>query len=202
MTNPNGRERFWTVPNVISVGRLLGMAPLLWAAHQGHRQLFLWILLALLLSDWIDGKLGTLLDQKTVLGARLDSAADAVMYAALGVSFWWLEAEDVREVAGWFGAVFVTYGLSGVVALVRFGRMPSYHTLAAKASWAIAGLASVIWVLTGDAATVPWALAVVTLTNLEATAIGLVLPTWRANVPTAVHAFRYRRASEPDEGGA
>ncbi|MFW6085482.1 MAG: CDP-alcohol phosphatidyltransferase family protein, partial [Gemmatimonadota bacterium] len=47
----------WTVPNAVSALRLFGLAPLLWAAHEGHRSLLVVILVALLISDWIDGKL-------------------------------------------------------------------------------------------------------------------------------------------------
>ena len=94
MTGPNGagggpgREPILTVPNVIVALRVLGLGPLLWAAHAGHRQAFLWIMLALILSDWVDGKLAVLLDQETELGARIDSLADALMSGALGLAFW------------------------------------------------------------------------------------------------------------------
>lgn len=192
MSPGGGRGGFWTVPNVICVLRILGAVPLLWAAHQGHRQLFLGILVLILLSDWIDGALATVLDQRTELGARLDSAADAVMYAAVAVSFWWMEGDVVRERIGWFLGVLGTWVLSAVVAFVRFGRMPSYHTWAAKVSWLAAGTVAVAWLLAGLTRPIPWALGLVILTNLEAVVIGLVLPAWRADVPTLTKALRIR----------
>lgn len=192
MSTGGGRAGFWTVPNAISVLRILGAVPLLWAAHDGHRQLFLGILVLILLSDWIDGTLANVLDQRTEVGARLDSAADAVMYAAVALSFWWMEGEVVREWIGWFLGVLGTWVLSAVVAFARFGRMPSYHTRAAKVSWLAAGIVAVGWLLAGLTWPIPWALGLVILTNLEAAVIGLVLPAWRADVPTLASALRIR----------
>lgn len=179
-----GREPLLTVPNGIAALRVLGLAPLLWAAYGGHRPAFLWIMLALLASDWLDGKLAIWLDQATERGARLDSAADALMYAAFGLAFWWLEPAAIAGSLAWLAAAVGTWLVSAVVGLVRFGRLPSYHTRAAKASWLIGGVAAVTLVLTDLAWPFPAALAVVTLTNLEAVAIGLMLDEWRTNVPS------------------
>lgn len=182
--------RAWTVPNMITAFRLAGIAPLLWAASQGHRFVFLGILSLLLLSDWADGKLAVWLDQRTEIGARLDSAVDAAMYGAVALSCWWLEGEAVQRQMIWFVGVAATWGLSGLVSVVRFGRMPSYHTRAAKISWLVVAVVAVAWIATGDDRGVPWALALVIATNLEAVAIGFVLPEWRADVSSILQVVR------------
>lgn len=195
-------ETLWTVPNLLCGVRLVGIIPLLWVAYQGHRSAFLWILLVLLVSDWLDGKLAIMLDQRTTFGARLDSVADAVMYFAVGLSFWWLEEQAMREDLEWFLATAATWSLSALVGLFRFGRLPSYHTWGAKASWLMVGITAVIWILTGDTTLVPWALGLVILTNLEAAAVGVALPSWRANVATLYHAVRlHRRENDDDSKG-
>ncbi|MFW6089340.1 MAG: CDP-alcohol phosphatidyltransferase family protein [Gemmatimonadota bacterium] len=185
-------EGFWTVPNAISALRLAGIAPLLWAAYEGHRHIFLGILAVLLLSDWADGKLAVWLEQRTELGARLDSAVDAAMYAAVALSCWWLESEAVQRQVLWFVGVGTTWGVSGLVALVRFGRMPSYHTRSAKLSWLVVAVVAVGWIATGDDRGVPWALALVIATNLEAIAIGFALSEWRADVSSIAEVVRPR----------
>lgn len=188
-------RRPWTVPNAITVFRLAGIAPLVWAGHEGRRHVFLVILAVLLLSDWADGKLAAWLDQRTELGARLDSAVDAAMYGAVALSCWWLEGQAVQRHAAWFVGVAATWGLSGFVSLVRFGRMPSYHTLAAKTSWLVVAVVAVVWIATGDDRGVPWALALVIVTNLEAIAIGFALPEWRADISSILRVVRQRRSS-------
>lgn len=187
-----GGRGFWTIPNILCLVRITGSGPLLWAAHEGERGLFLGILIFLLATDWADGKLAIALDQETTVGARLDSAADALMYAAVGLSFWWLEEEVIRREFWWFTAVLVTWLLSGAVSLIRFGRLPSYHNVLAKLSWLVVAVVTLTWLLTGWADAVPWALALVILTNLEAAAIGLALPEWTANVRSLGHALMLR----------
>jgi CDP-diacylglycerol--glycerol-3-phosphate 3-phosphatidyltransferase len=76
-------HRVLTVPNVLTAARLVGSGFLLWLAHGGYAGWFVAIFALLLLTDWLDGKISILLDQRTVLGARLDSIADAVLYACL-----------------------------------------------------------------------------------------------------------------------
>ena len=192
-------EPILTVPNVIAVIRLLGLAPMLWVAYQGHRTFFFGILVVLLATDWLDGKLAKALDQATVLGARLDSVADWLMYAAIGVGLWWLEAGVIRDNAWLIAGVGATWLLSATISLARFGHLPSYHNRAAKASWFAAAVAAVLLFLADTAVLIPWAFVLVILTNLEAAAIGLVLPEWRANVTSLVGAWRIRQAAgSPD----
>lgn len=187
------REEIWTVANVLSGLRLLGIVPLLWLAWRGDRPLFVGVLVLLLLSDWIDGKLAIWLDQRTELGARLDSGTDALLYGAVALSSWWLVPEIILAHRAWLLGVLGTWILSSAVGFVRFGKLPSYHTRAAKLGWLVAGIVILYTVWTGDDAGVPWALALVVVTNVEAIAVGLVLPEWRADVPSVWHALRIRR---------
>lgn len=192
------RDPVWTVPNALSAFRLLGVAPLLWLAWGGHRRLFVGLLVVLLVSDWLDGKLAIALDQRSEFGARLDSVADWLMYAALAISVWWLLPEVIVGRRLWVAAVFGTWSLSMLVGLARFRRLPSYHTRAAKIGWLVVGVVSVRVIWTGDDAGLAWALAFVALTNVEAVAIGLVLPKWRSDVPSLWHALSIRRQEDRD----
>ncbi len=195
-------EPVLTVPNVIAITRLVGLVPMLWLAWAGQRTLFFLVMVVLLATDWADGKLAKTLDQKTVLGARLDSVADWAMYAAIGVGLWWLEASVIRDNAWLIAGVGTTWGLSALISLVRFRRLPSYHNRLAKASWLVAATAAVLLFLADTAVLIPWAFVLVMATNLEAAAIGLVLPEWRANVSSVVAAWRLRRDQTGPEGGA
>ena len=76
-------NRLPTIPNLICGTRLVGSFVLVGIAWFDYSELFLWVFLLLAVSDWIDGKLAILLNQRSVFGARLDSWADAALYAAL-----------------------------------------------------------------------------------------------------------------------
>jgi CDP-diacylglycerol--glycerol-3-phosphate 3-phosphatidyltransferase len=70
-------DRIWTLPNAISVLRLLGVPLFLWLLLGPEADG--WAVGVLMISgitDWLDGKLARWLDQGSKLGALLDPAAD------------------------------------------------------------------------------------------------------------------------------
>ncbi len=70
-------ERVWTLPNALSVLRLLGVPVFLYLLLGPEEDG--WALVILMVSgftDWLDGKLARWLDQSSRLGALLDPAAD------------------------------------------------------------------------------------------------------------------------------
>jgi cardiolipin synthase len=70
-------DRVWTVPNALSVARLLGVPLFLWLLLGPEEDG--WALVVLMVSgftDWLDGKLARWLNQGSRLGALLDPAAD------------------------------------------------------------------------------------------------------------------------------
>lgn len=83
--------------------------------------------------------------------------------------------------------------MTSAAGLWKFGRWPSYHTRGAKTSWLLVLIATVS--LLTDWSIWPLRIAAwgVTLTNVEATLITIVLPRWQADVPSLYHALRLRR---------
>jgi cardiolipin synthase len=76
-------DRIWTVPNALSVLRLLGVPLFLWLLLGPEADGWAIVVLALSgVSDWADGKLARLLDQGSRLGALLDPAADRLYIVA------------------------------------------------------------------------------------------------------------------------
>jgi CDP-diacylglycerol--glycerol-3-phosphate 3-phosphatidyltransferase len=70
-------DRVWTLPNALSVLRLLGVPLFLWLLLGPEADG--WAVIVLMISgitDWADGKLARWLDQSSKLGALLDPAAD------------------------------------------------------------------------------------------------------------------------------
>jgi cardiolipin synthase (CMP-forming) len=70
-------DRVWTLPNALSVLRLLGVPLFLWLLLGPEEDG--WALVILMVSgftDWLDGKLARWLNQGSRLGALLDPAAD------------------------------------------------------------------------------------------------------------------------------
>ena len=76
-------DRVWTVPNVISLLRLLGVPVFLWLALGPKADWWAFAVLAFAgLSDYADGKIARRFNQSSRLGALLDPAADRLYILA------------------------------------------------------------------------------------------------------------------------
>jgi cardiolipin synthase (CMP-forming) len=76
-------DRIWTVPNALSVLRLLGVPVFLWLLLGPHADVAALILLAVSgATDWADGVLARRWNQTSRLGALLDPAADRLYILA------------------------------------------------------------------------------------------------------------------------
>jgi cardiolipin synthase len=107
-------DRVVTIPNALSVARLVGVPVFLWLVLGPHADAWaVALLIASAATDWLDGKLARALNQQSRLGEALDPAADRlyigatlVALAVRGIIPWWLFALlVVRElvVAGALG---------------------------------------------------------------------------------------------------
>jgi cardiolipin synthase len=144
-------DRIWTVPNALSVLRLLGVPLFLWLLLGPHADGWAILVLALSgVSDWADGKLARLLDQGSRLGALLDPAADRLYIVAT------LVALALRSVVPlWLVLVLVGRELAlGLMLLVlrRHGYPPpQVHYLGKAATFLL--LYAFPFLLLADAAT-------------------------------------------------
>ncbi|MEZ6138155.1 MAG: CDP-alcohol phosphatidyltransferase family protein [Pirellulaceae bacterium] len=180
--DPAYRNWIFTLPNIICMFRLAGSFVLLALAWWGYRQAFVGLFIALTLSDWIDGRLARWLHQRSDFGARLDSFADAALYTALVFGVLLLCWIELQAELIWIGIAIGSYVLTTGAGLIKYGKVPSYHTFAAKKSQGIVLLAGILLVLGISVWPTRIAALAVTLTNIEATLLTLVLPTWQADV--------------------
>jgi len=114
-----GLDRIWTVPNLLSVGRLalLGLSGwLLFGAHE--RVAATAVLVVTGATDFLDGYVARRLHQVTTLGKMLDPTADRIVLAtsvigiaAYGAAPWWLAGVVLGREALVSGAVLVLAAL-------------------------------------------------------------------------------------------
>jgi CDP-diacylglycerol--glycerol-3-phosphate 3-phosphatidyltransferase len=188
-----GGEKALNLPNVLSAIRLLGSFVLLGLTLAGGGRLVLPLIVVMLVSDWLDGKLAILLNQRTTFGAKLDSVADVSFYAAVLVAACWLKGDLLADELIWVIPAVAMYGVSSVLGWYKFGRIPTYHTRGAKTAWLLVTLA-ILALFTRDWA---WPVRVVSawvfLVNLEAILITSVLPAPQVDVASLLHAWRIRQ---------
>ena len=127
-------SRLRHVPNTISAMRLLAVPVLVWLAWRHHQTAFAWLLVASLVSDIADGLIARLFAFTSTLGAALDSTADALLLltAAYGATVFYpgLVRDHWNAVALLLGFWLV----EAAAALLRYGRLSSFHTYLSKAA--------------------------------------------------------------------
>jgi cardiolipin synthase len=192
----------FNLPNLLSFIRLVGSVILVFVTLGNDTDTFLWLFVVLLMTDWVDGKLAILLKQQTTFGARLDSVADASMYTALLFGICWMKWDLVQQESPWLIAMVISYALTSGAGLIKYGRLPSYHTRAAKTCWFLVGVSAIL--VFADWSVWPLRITIlgVILTNLEAVAITLVLPKWTADVTSIYHAVRRPHGAEQESANS
>jgi cardiolipin synthase len=102
VTVKTSEDRIWTIPNALSLGRLLGVPVFLWLVLGPRADGWAILLLALAgFSDWLDGKLARAWNQTSRLGKMLDPLADRLYILAT------LFGLAVREIIPWWLALAI-----------------------------------------------------------------------------------------------
>jgi CDP-diacylglycerol--glycerol-3-phosphate 3-phosphatidyltransferase len=174
------------------------LAPLvlLWAVNGRAGLPYVICLIIAFVTDYFDGIVARKLGVATAIVRRYDGAADIIFYLAAFTAVWLVYPEVVRQhglglslVAG-LEVVRVSYDL------LKFRREASYHMWSAKA-WNITLFAALTGLMGFGLSGWLFQLAIIVgiLTNLEAFAASLLLPTWTHDVPTVIHAYKIHRES-------
>jgi cardiolipin synthase len=116
--------RIWTLPNIISFVRLLGVPVFLWLVLGPEADA--WALVLLMVSgvtDWLDGWLARRLGQSSRLGEILDPVADRLYILAVVVGL------GLREIIPWWVAIILPLRDLLLWGLVPFLRTRGYSAL-------------------------------------------------------------------------
>jgi cardiolipin synthase len=118
VTDAPVRDRVWTIPNLISFARLLGVPLFLWLFLGPHLDAIAVAVLAIGgTSDWVDGYLARRLKQVSRLGELLDPLADRLYIFATLLAF------TVRDIVPWpFTAALIARDVLLTVCLPVFRR--------------------------------------------------------------------------------
>jgi len=83
---PQMRRRHWTLPNLLTYGRVLAVPIVTWLLFWPELHWVRWLALAIFaiagITDFFDGYLARALDQQSSLGRMLDPIADKLLVAA------------------------------------------------------------------------------------------------------------------------
>lgn len=102
-----------TVPNFISIGRLLGVPVLVWALIDGRWGLAFAVFIVAGISDAVDGVIARRFNQQSALGAYLDPIADKALMIAVFVGLGLL-----GQLPAWLAIAVVSRDLLIMAAVV------------------------------------------------------------------------------------
>ena len=171
------------LPNALSLARLFAAPVLIVLAWLHAERAFAILLVAALVTDVLDGWVARRLSLQSPLGATLDSAADITTLVAAAVGIAAFHPQVWRDYSIAIAAVLGGWLIVCVVALVRYRRLSSFHTYAAKtAGYALGFFIAALFAF----GFVPWLFYTAAALSLLSTAEELLLlwklPEWRADV--------------------
>lgn len=184
-----------TLPNLLSLFRIVAAPLLLVAAWLDAPGLFLALFVAALASDALDGFVARLLGQTTALGGLLDSWGDFALYCVTPLATWWLWPEVFLRELPYVLAAILSFLLPVALGFAKYRRLTSYHTWGAKGAAVALGLATPLLLLGGPSWPFRLAVFLLLLSAVDEFAITLLLPRWQADIPSCLHAWRLRHRS-------
>ena len=157
------RSRVFTIPNLVSLARILLVGLLWWLILSGEPGWAAWLMVLMATTDWLDGWLARRLDQVTDLGAILDPVGDGLMMASAvlgGMIRSWvpllvgglllMRSLLVTSCSAWVGVRTrnqIAVRWSGKVAITfLYVAIPGFYFSSAAAGAVRDGLAAIAWI--------------------------------------------------------
>lgn len=147
-TNLN-KERFWNIPNVLSLYRLVIFPVILYWIFSGQQNIVAVFIAISLFTDWLDGIIARTFNMQTRIGAKLDSWADTGTYICAFLSIWLFKWEEVRPHAWILYVFFACWIISYLVVFIKFKGLIGLHTYLFKATGYVQGAFLILLFLSG-----------------------------------------------------
>ena len=191
------KERFWTVPNLISMYRAAAAPVIAACLVLGLERWFFVLFTVSLISDIADGWIARRFNLRTKIGARLDSFADLLTYllGVAGVIRFQLPVVSPPPRTAAFFVFLAFYALLMITGFVKFRRQPSLHTYGFKiAAYLQSACIISVFLLRFNAPFYYFVLAWGTLACIEEIAILLLLTEPRSDVKGLYWVLREKRS--------
>ena len=180
------------IPNCLSLFRIISAPFLLLSGWFGMPTLFFILFGLMLLSDVLDGIIARMLDQTSELGARLDSYGDILTYLSTPLAAWWIWPDVIKEELYYIFAAIVIYILPAIFALLKFGKLASYHTWITKVSAVLMSAGAVILLGFENNLLFHIAIYFLVIEMIENIVITIILPKQKSDIHSIWHAWKDR----------
>lgn len=177
-------KRSYYMVNSITLYRILA-APFLVLLIINYRlDWFKWLLALSFFTDAIDGYLARRYKVASILGAKLDSIGDDLTIVAGIAGMVVFKPEFLKHAMPYMILLLALFVIQTILALVRYGKVTSFHTYAAKIAAILQGVFLILLFFLDDPLYLLfYATVIVTgIDLLEEIVLVLMLPKWQANV--------------------
>ena len=171
------------LPNALSLTRVLAAPALIALALTQREHAFAILLIVALVTDVLDGWIARRYRLQSPLGATLDSIGDMTTMIAAAVGLVMFHPDVWRQHFTAICLVLGGWAVECAFALLRYGRLSSFHTYASKvAGYALGFFIATLFVI----GFVPWlfyaAATLSLLSIIEELLLLCCLPKWEADV--------------------
>ncbi len=126
------KDKFLTIPNLISLYRLLSVPVLFYVAYKGHEKLFFYWFLFNAFTDALDGFIARKFNMLSKWGEKLDSLADFFMYLLAMYALLRLKSDALEPVKYSFYLLIFYYLFIDLFSLFKFREISSLHLYLSK----------------------------------------------------------------------
>jgi len=178
------RKRAYYIVNSITAYRLIMAPVLIILAICDQFEWFKWLLPISFFTDLIDGTLARFFKVTSVFGTKLDSVADDLTIVAGIVGLFVFKPDFIKEEIYLVSAILILYVVQNIAAIIRYRKMSSFHTYAAKFAALVQGIFLILtFFLPEPLYFLFYTVVIVSALDLiEETVLVFLLPKWKANV--------------------
>ncbi len=126
------KDKFLTIPNLISLYRLLSVPVLFYVAYKGQEKLFFYWFLFNAFTDALDGFIARKFNMQSKWGEKLDSLADFFMYLLAMYALLTLKSNELESVKYSFYILIFYYLFIDLFSLFKFKEISSLHLYISK----------------------------------------------------------------------
>ncbi len=141
---PAYKEKFWTIPNILSLYRMVMFPVILYFLLAEHQHVFVVLLIINFITDILDGFIARNFNQRTIIGAKLDSWADMGSYILAFGGIFQFERQFVVDHKIGLITFVVFYLASTFTAILRFGNLVGLHLFSVKIAGYLQGIFLVV----------------------------------------------------------
>lgn len=132
-------ERFWTIPNILSLYRLVIFPVVLYCIFTRMEKTVAFFIAFNLFTDWLDGIIARTFNMQTKIGAKLDSWADTGTYICAFLAIYYFKWDVIKPHVFILYLYLAVWVLSYIVVFAKFRGLIGMHTYLSKATGYVQG---------------------------------------------------------------